>query len=122
MEKEIFSALPYLFRKVFLLCKTLTSKWKKQYKFNNNLLKTVFFWILGKWESHEKTYKEDYILDMIADVFSFMLNCYKTGRLSMYFMPEINLFQQYPVAVHENYNLEKKQDSVETIKIYDLYY
>ena len=40
----------------------------------------------------------------------------------MYFMPEINLFQQYPVAVHENYNLEKKQDSVETIKIYDLYY
>ena len=33
----------------------------------------------------------------------------------MYFMPEMKLFEQYPVAVHENYNLEKKQDFVETL-------
>ena len=75
----------------------------------------MFLWILEEWASDQKTYKEDHILDMIAYVFSFMLNCYKTGRLSMYFMPEINLFQQYPAAVHGNYNLVKKQDSVETI-------
>ena len=75
----------------------------------------MFLWILEEWASDEKTYEEDHILDMIAYVFSFMLNCYKTGRLSMYFMPKINLFQQYPAAVHENYNLVKKQDSAETI-------
>ena len=104
VEKEIYLRLPYILQKVYLLCKTLTSKWKDQYKFNSYLLKTVFLWMLEEWAKHSKTFKEDHILDMMADVFSYMLKCYKTGNLPMYFIPEMNLLQRCPVTF-ENLNL-----------------
>ena len=101
-------------QKVYLLCKTLTSKWKGQYKFNSYLLKTVFLWMLEEWGKHSKTFKEDHILDMMADVFSYMLKCYKTGNLAMYFIPEMNLLQQCPVTF-ENLNLGEEQERAETL-------
>ena len=101
-------------QKVYLLCKTLTSKWKDQYKFNSYLLKTVFLWMLEEWAKHSKTFKEDHILDMMADVFSYMLKCYKTGNLPMYFIPEMNLLQQCPVTF-ENLNLGEEQERAETL-------
>ena len=52
---------------------------------------------------------------MMVDVFSYMSKCYETGNLPMYFIPEMNLLQQYPVTSYENLNLEKEQERAETL-------
>ena len=71
--------------------------------------------MLEEWGKHNKTYKEDHILDMMVDVISYMSKCYEMGNLPMYFIPEMNLLQQYPVTSCENLNLEKEQERVETL-------
>ena len=70
--------------------------------------------MLEEWGKRNKTYKEDDILDMIADVFLYMSKCYEKRQLPMYFIPEMNLLQQYPTTSYENLNLEKEQERVET--------
>ena len=71
--------------------------------------------MLEEWGKHNKTYKEDHILDMMTDVFSYLSNSYKTKYLPMYFTPEMNLLQQYPEISYQNVNLEKGQQHVETL-------
>ena len=71
--------------------------------------------MLEEWGKHSKTYKEDHILDMMGDVFSYMSKCYDKKDLPKYFIPKMNLFQQYSLASNENFNLEKEQERVETL-------
>ena len=102
VEKNIYGHLPYVFRKVFLLCKILTYELKKQYNFESYLLKTVFFWMLEEWGKQDKIFKENDILGMMNEVFLYMSKCYEKKHLPMYFIPRINLLEQYqPVTTHK---------------------
>ena len=102
VEKNIYGDLPYVFRKVFLLCKILTYELKKQYNFESYLLKTVFLWMLEEWGKQDKIFRENDILGMMNEVFLCMSKFYEKKHLSMYFIPGINLLEQYqPVTTHK---------------------
>ena len=92
VEKHIYLRLSYVFQKVFLLCKNLTYH-LKYFGLESYMLKTVFLWMLEEWAKRDNIYKEDNILDMMNEVFSYMLKCYKNKHLRMYFIPRINLLQ-----------------------------
>ena len=91
----MFPNIPYLFRKVYLYCKTLTLEWKKEYKFHSYVLKTVFLWTYEKKWQKNKLFTEDDILPMIVDVFEFLHKCYEETNVPMYFIPELNLLEEY---------------------------
>ena len=101
VEKEIFGNIAYLYRKVYLLCKKLTSTWKEKYSFHSYELKTVFLWTYENWEKSGKGFTEDDILSMMVDVFSYLLACYEDRNVPMYFIPELNLLEQYPMTKQE---------------------
>ena len=121
VEKHIYFphiCLPHVFQKVFLLCKTLTFGLKKQYGWQSYTLKTTFLSMLKEWVKGGSIYKEDIILDMMTEVFSYMPKCYENKHLSMYFIPRINLLQQYnlsPETTHQNQSL-KKHECVEFLE------
>lgn len=74
--------------------------------------------MLEEWVKRNHIYKEDNILDMITEVFSYMSKCYENKHLSMYFMPRINLLQQYnlsPETTHQSQSL-KKDEYVENLE------
>ena len=91
----MYPNIPYLFRKVYLYCKTLTLEWKKEYKFHSYVLKTVFLWTYEKKWQKNKLFTEDNILPMIVDVFEFLHKCYEETNVPMYFIPELNLLDEY---------------------------
>ena len=95
VEKEIFVNLPCLFRKVYLLCKTITTEWKKKYDFPSYILKTIFLWTYENWQKTNKDYTENDLLTMMLDVFSYLLKCYENQNVQMYFIPEQNLLEQH---------------------------
>ena len=101
VEKEIFVNIRCLFRKVYLLCKKLTSKWKEKYSFHSYELKTVFLWTYENWEKSGKRFTEDDILSMMVEVFSYLLTCYEDRNIPMYFIPELNLIEQYSTTKQE---------------------
>ena len=108
VEKEICVNFPSIFRKVYLLCKMLSSEWKKKFKFHSYILKTVFLWKYEDWGEQDKVYSEDDIIDMIIDVFLYLSKCYENKNIAMYFVPEMNLLEQYSKTKQEKlmYNLE----------------
>ena len=108
VEKEIYVNFPSIFRKVYLLCKTLSSEWKKKFKFHSYILKTVFLWKYEEWGEQDKVYSEDDIIDMIIDVFLYLSKCYENKNIAMYFVPEMNLLEQYSKTKQEKlmYNLK----------------
>ena len=71
--------------------------------------------MLEGWGKHNKIYKEDHILDMMTNVFSYMSKCFDKKHLLMYFIPKINLLQQYPLTSNESLDLKKEQERVETL-------
>ena len=95
IEKEIYLNVPVIFRKVYLLCKTLSSEWKTKFKFHSYILKTVFLWKYEEWVEQGKVYSESDTIDMILDIFSYLLKCYENENIPMYFVPEMNLMEQY---------------------------
>ena len=95
VEKEIFVNLPSLFRKVYLLCKTVTTEWKKKYEFPSYILKTVFLWTYENWQKTNNNYTENDLLTMMLDVFNYLLKCYENQNVQMYFIPEQNLLEQH---------------------------
>ena len=95
VEKEIFVNLPSLFRKVYLLCKTVTTEWKKKYEFPSYILKTVFLWTYENWQKTNNNYTENDLLAMMLDVFNYLLKCYENQNVQMYFIPEQNLLEQH---------------------------
>ena len=101
IEKVIYINIPYLFRKVYLICKTLTSEWKKKFKFHSYVLKTVFLWKYEEWGEKDVTFSEDLLINMIIDVFSCLLKWYENKNVPMYFMPEMNLLEQYSKTKQE---------------------
>ena len=110
IEKEIYINTPYLFRKVYLICKTLTSKWKKKFKFHSYVLKTVFLWKYEEWGEKDITFSEDLLIDMIIDVFSCLLKFYENKNVPMYFIPEMNLLEQYSKTKQERLLHHLKKD------------
>ena len=101
IEKEIYLNVPVIFRKVYLLCKTLSSEWKSKFNFHSYILKTVFLWKYEEWVQQGKVYSENDTIDMIADIFSYLLKCYENENISMYFVPEMNLMEQYSKVKQE---------------------
>ena len=95
IEKEIYLNVPVIFRKVYLLCKTLSSEWKSKFKFHSYILKTIFLWKYEEWVEQGKVYSENDTIDMIADIFWYLLKCYENENIPMYFVPEMNLMEQY---------------------------
>ena len=95
VEKEIFVNLPWLFRKVYLLCKTVAAEWKEKYKFPSYILKTIFLWKYESWQKTNKEYTENDLLTMMLDVFVYLLKCYENQNVQMYFIPEQNILEQY---------------------------
>ena len=93
--KEIFRNIPYVFRKVYLCCKTLTLEWKQKYKFHSYVLKTVFLWTCEKKWLKKKVLTEDDILPMIVDVFGYLQKCCEERNVPNYFIPELNLLEEY---------------------------
>ena len=95
VEKEIFVNLPWLFRKVYLLCKTVAAEWKEKYKFPSYILKTIFLCKYESWQKTNKEYTENDLLTMMLDVFVYLLKCYENQNVPMYFIPEQNLLELY---------------------------
>ena len=95
VEKEIYVNLPSVLRKVYLLCKMLSLEWKKKFEFHSYILKTAFLWKYEEWGEQDKVYSEDDIIDMIIEVFLYVSKCYEIKNIAMYFMPEMNLLEQY---------------------------
>ena len=91
----MYPNIPYVLRKVYLYCKTLTLEWKEECKFHSYVLKTVFLWTYEKKWQKKKVFTEDDILPMIVDVFEFLLKCYEERNVPMYFIPELNLLEEY---------------------------
>ena len=101
VEKEIFMNITYLYRKVYLLCKKLTSEWKTKYSFHSYELKTVFLWTYEIWEKSGKGFTENDLLSMMVDIFSYLLICYEDRNIPMYFIPKLNLLEQYSITKQE---------------------
>ena len=95
VEKEIFVNLPWLFRKAYLLCKIVTTEWKKTYNFHSYILKTTFLWTYEEWRRTNKVFTEDDLLTMMVDIFRCLLNFYEKRNVRMYFIPELNVLEQY---------------------------
>ena len=111
VEKRILGKIHYLFRKVYIICKKITviGKWKKQYNFPSYILKTAFLWTLEeKWKEPEK-FTEDNILSMILEIFSYLKNCFEKNNIPNYFIPEMNILEQYSQTV--------KKDSINSDKL-----
>ena len=108
VEKKIFERVPYILRKVYLLCKNLTRIWKVKYNFPSYVLKTVFLWNYEEWQKSENEFTEDDILDVMLKLFSDVYEYYKKGVLPMYFIPEVNLLDQYTKTENENVITEVK--------------
>ena len=105
VQKEIFVNRPCLFRKVYLLCKTLTLEWKKMYDFPSYILKTTFLWTYEEWQRTKKVFTEDDLLTMIADILRYLLNSYERRNVRMYFIPELNLLeQQYSQTIKSEFS------------------
>ena len=104
VEKRILGKINYLFRKVYLICKKITviRKWKKQYNFPSYILKTAFLWTLEKkWKEPEK-FTEDNILSMILEIFNYLKNCFEKNNIPNYFIPEMNILEQYSQTVKKH--------------------
>ena len=115
VEKEIYVNVPSIFRKVYLLCKILSSEWKKKFMFHSYILKTVFLWKYEEWGEQDKIYSEDDIIDMIIDVFLYLSKCYENKNIAMYFVPEMNLLEQYSKTKQEKlmYNLKSRHSATQ---------
>ena len=90
-----------------MLCKHLfrkqteqTREWRFK-KFPSYLIKTVFLWTYADWQISEKKFTEDDILNMMLQLFSNLYKYYKEGVVPMYFIPELNLLDQYLETVTE---------------------
>ena len=104
VEKRILAKIHYLFRKVYLICKKITviEEWKKQYDFSSYILKTVFLWILEeKWREPE-TFTEDNILSMIVEIFSYLKRYLEKDNIPNYFIPEMNILEQFSQTMKKN--------------------
>lgn len=99
VEKNIFESVKYIFRKVNLLCKTLTATWQMEYHFLNYALKTVFLWTYEDWEKSKKEFTEDDILEMVLQLFCNFYKYCKEKVVPMYFIPEVNILDQYPEII-----------------------
>ena len=84
-----------------MLCKHLfrkqieqTREWRIK-KFPSYLIKTVFLWTYADWQISEKDFTEDDTLNMMLQPFSNLYKYYKEGVVPMYFIPELNLLDQY---------------------------
>ena len=108
VEKKIFESVPYIFHKVYLHCKSLTRIWKGKYNFPSYVLKTVFLWNYEDWQKSENEFTEDGILEIILQLFINLYEYYKDGVLPMYFIPEVNLPDQYSKMEKENVITELK--------------
>ena len=75
VEKKIYESIPYIFRKVYLLCKSLTRIWNRKHNFPSYVLKTVFLWTYKDWQRSKMEFTEDDTLNMILEIFS---NHYKS--------------------------------------------
>ena len=95
VEKEIFVNVPWLFRKAYLLCKIVTTEWKKTYNFHSYILKTTFLWTYEEWRRTNKVFTEDDLLTMMVDIFRCLLNFYEKRNVRKYFIPELNVLDQY---------------------------
>ena len=97
VEKNIFESVRYIFRKVYLLCKSLMKTWQMKYKYDfpSYVLKTVFLWTYEDWKKSKKEFTEDDILDMMLQLFCNLYEYCKDGVVPMYFIPEVNLLDQY---------------------------
>ena len=102
VEKKIFESVPYIFRKVYLLCKNLTIKWKNNYEFPSYVLKTAFLWTYEDWQKSENEFTEDNTLKMMLQLFTKLYKYYKEGVIPIYFIPEQNLL---------DHNLEKPKEA-----------
>ena len=104
VEKRILGKIHYLFRKVYLICKRITviEEWKKHYNFPSYILKTAFLWILEeKWKEPE-AFTEDNILSMIVEIFSYLKRYFEKDNIPNYFIPEMNILEQYSQIVKKN--------------------
>ena len=74
------------------------TKWQMEYEhgFPSYVLKTVFLWTYEDWKKSKKEFTEDDILDMMLQLFYNLHEYCKDGVLPMYFIPEVNLLDQYP--------------------------
>ena len=115
VEKEIFRELDYLLRKVYVICKTITEKWKKEYNFPRYLLKTTFLWTLeDNLMKLDEKFTEDNIISMISKVFICLEKYFKENKIHNYFIPEMNILEQYS---KEDRNKFKTLEILKELKI-----
>ena len=98
VEKKIYGSIPDIFRKVYILCKGLRI-WNGNPSFPNYVLKTVFLWTYEDWQKSKMEFTEDDTLNMILQIFSNFYQSYNNGSLFMYFIPELNLLNEYSKTV-----------------------
>ena len=96
VEKRICESIPYIFRKVYLICKSLTIIWKGKCNFPSYVLKTAFLWTYEHWQKSGKQFTEDHILEMVLELFENLYKYYIKGVVPMYFNQEVNIIDQYP--------------------------
>ena len=111
VEKRILRKIYYLFRKVYLICKKISviEKWKKQYNFASYILKTAFLWTLEEKWSKPDNFTEENILSMIVEIFSYLKKYFEEDNIPNYFIPEMNILEQYSQTV--------EKDSMKTDKL-----
>lgn len=95
IEKKIFESAQYIFRKVYLLCKSLARIRKGKHSFPSYLLKTVVLWIYDAWQKSKMKFTEDDILNMMLEIFRNICKFYKDGNVPRYFIPKLNLLEEY---------------------------
>ena len=119
VEKEIFRNIPYVFRKLYLFCKTLALEWKQKYNFHSYVLKTVFLWTCEKKWHKKKVFTEDDILPMIVDIFGYLQKCYEERNIPLYFIPDLNLLEEYSKTKEEKLltNLQGHVKQVHSVKL-----
>ena len=109
VEKRICESIPYIFRKVYLICKSLwKAEWKGECNFPSYVLKTVFLWTYEHWQKSGKQFREDDILEMVLELFESLYKYFIKGVVPMYFNQEVNILDQYPETV--------KSDTIEHLK------
>ena len=108
VEKNIFGEIYYLFRKVCLICKKITviGNWKKQYNFHSYMLKTVFLRTLEEKWSEPERFTGDNILSMIVEVFSYLKEYFKNDNIPNYFIPEMNILEQYSKTMKKDSRIQ----------------
>ena len=65
------------------------------------MLKTVFLWTCEKKWHKKKVFTEDDILPMIVDVFGYLQKCYEERNIPLYFIPDLNLLDEYSKTKEE---------------------